>query len=344
MNFISRFLNTRMQTFITKVSAPHFNALKEDQERLMSELSASVTAATASIRRQLVFFETLRSFQAQVNESRTRESATGVADLAANNFPDELRRLIREEAGLEAIIPTSESVANLLVELEFMRINKLLLKPVFRALAGKRVLYAGQAYYNAWYLSRALRKLGWKADVLNWDTNQTSQIYYHGEDYRFDGIATDEVARNLSFYVTSLYSYDIFHFSNAHGICFGFSLQSLFEQHFGKYSEIHLLKDFGKKIVYSNNGCQDGVSQTSFSQWGLESVCSICRWRNEPTVCSDERNLTWGEFRNSVADFQCLLGGNRVDYNDVPRVHEVPEFYCVDKDIWHPLLEIPEAF
>ena len=34
-----------------------------------------------------------------------------------------------------------------------------------------RVLYAGQSYYNTWYLSRALRKLGWRADVLNWDTN-----------------------------------------------------------------------------------------------------------------------------------------------------------------------------
>ena len=32
-----------------------------------------------------------------------------------------------------------------------------------------RVLMVGQAYYNAWYLSRALRELGWKADVLNWD-------------------------------------------------------------------------------------------------------------------------------------------------------------------------------
>ena len=38
-----------------------------------------------------------------------------------------------------------------------------------------RVLYVGQAYYNAWYLSRALRKLGWKADVLNWDASPAAQ-------------------------------------------------------------------------------------------------------------------------------------------------------------------------
>jgi len=355
MSFISRLINLRMQTLFEKVSAPQINAIKDDHERLInaikedyerleSELSACVKASTASIKRQIVFAEALRNFQAQVSESYLKEGVTDMADVAANNFSDNLRRMVREAAGLEGTISAGESLQDLLAELEFIRINKALLRPVLQSLSGKRVLYSGQAYYNNWYLSRALRMHGWKADVLNWDTNLASQIYYHGEDYRFDGTGAEEVTRNLSFYVTSLYSYDIFHFSNAHGICFGLLLQALFEQHFGRYSEIRLLKDLGKKIVYSNNGCLDGVSQSSFAKWGPESVCSICRWRSEPMVCSDERNLEWGEFRNSVADFQCHLGGNRVDYNDDPRVHEVPEFYCLDKDFWHSEIEIPDAF
>ena len=47
------------------------------------------------------------------------------------------------------------------------------------------VLFAGQSYYHAWYLSRELRKLGWRADVLNWDVAPDSQGFYHGEDYAF---------------------------------------------------------------------------------------------------------------------------------------------------------------
>ena len=35
----------------------------------------------------------------------------------------------------------------------------------------KRILFVGHSYYHAWYLSRELRKLGWKADVLNIDKN-----------------------------------------------------------------------------------------------------------------------------------------------------------------------------
>jgi|APSaa5957512576_1039674.scaffolds.fasta_scaffold09438_3 glycosyltransferase involved in cell wall biosynthesis len=213
----------------------------------------------------------------------------------------------------------------------------------------RRVLFVGQAYYNTWYLSRALRKLGWKADVLNWDSSVASQGFYHGEDFKFEyNHARLREWEHLWFYFKSLFRYDIFHFSNAHGIVFGYLLHDLIiKWGFPAYSEIKLLKKLGKKIVYSNNGCLDGVSQTSFRTWptwNQEPVCDSCIWRNNPDVCSDERNLAWGKLRNSFADYQVNNGGNRLDYNDDPRVHDVPEFYCLDPDFWNPDLSIPDKF
>ena len=112
-----------------------------------------------------------------------------------------------------------------------------------------------------------------------------------------------------------------------------------------EYSEIRLLKILGKKIVYSNNSCLDGVSQSAFRRWpGPEPVCDSCRWRDEPLVCSDRLNLAWGKVRNELADFQCTMGGNRADYNDWATVHEVPEFYCLDPEIWRPDLPVPPEF
>lgn len=206
------------------------------------------------------------------------------------------------------------------------------------------VLYVGHAYYNPWYLSRALRALGWQADVLNWDANPDTQIYYHGEDFKFEYKSKSHIYKQLGFYLWALLRYDIFHFSNVNGIAFGFSLQAFFKKRLGEFSEIYLLKQYGKKIVYSNNGCMDGVSQSAFAKWGPESVCSICIWHDQPSVCSDNANLAWGKFRNSIADFQCLHGGNRIDYNVDHRIHETPEFFCLDKEFWHPQLEIPETF
>jgi hypothetical protein len=207
------------------------------------------------------------------------------------------------------------------------------------------VLFAGQAYYNAWYLSRELRKLGWRADVLNWDLNRSSDIYYHGQDFRLDGYnGRRTLWRHLAFYFLALSTYDIFHFSNRYGIKFSNRLHDYFAEHFGPGAEIRLLKRFGKKIVYSANGCLDGVAQSSFAAWGETPVCVDCRWRDVPEVCSDNRNLAWGKFRNEMADFQVLMGGNRVDYNTDPRCHEVPEFYCLDPDFWHPGLLIPTNY
>jgi glycosyltransferase involved in cell wall biosynthesis len=207
-----------------------------------------------------------------------------------------------------------------------------------------RVLYVGHSYYHTWYLSRELRKIGWRADVLNFDLNPGNDMYYHDEDFTFKNDTSEDRIFQLKFFLKSIVKYDIFHFSNAHGIVFGFYLHNLFAKHFGENSEIKLLKYLGKRIVYSNNGCLDGVSKTAFSQWGPINTCEICQWNSHPEVCSDERNLQWGKTRNELAVYQMTIGGNRVDYNDDPRVHEVPGFYCLDHHFWDPELRVPDKF
>lgn len=275
---------------------------------------------------------------------KNTRSGTLLPLVQAQRHSGALRAWVKKQAGIADAPDGQETVADLLTEIAFLKTHQRRLKPVFKALASKRVLYSGQAYYNAWYLSRALRDIGWQSHLLNWDASPTAQIYYHGEDTKFTVDASYDLERDLRFYVAAIYAYDVFHFSNKEGICFGFPVQNWFKEKFYKYAEIHLLKALGKIIVYSNNGCLDGVSQTSFRAWSDGAVCGICRWRDVPSVCSDARNLAWGKFRNAVADYQCLLGGNRVDYNAARTVHETPEFYCLDPEIWNPSLAIPQQF
>ena len=224
---------------------------------------------------------------------------------------------------------------DLLLEFEVLKTPPKLLLFVLRRLRCPRILFCGQSYYHAWYLSRELRKLGLKADVYNWDTNPIDQIYYHGSDFTLGKDVENTPDGILNFFLRSFYHYDIIHFSNPNGIFYGgsFNIQDIF-----------LLKKLGKKIIYYHSGCLDGVSQTSFSKWGPESVCSICSWQKNKSVCSDKRNLEWGIFRNKVADYQCTIGANRVDFNNDQRVHEMPEAFCLDKEIWNPDIRIPKAF
>ncbi len=317
----------------------HEQLKAELHEQLKAELHEQLKA---ELTQQLFLLNALPgrvdAFLAAVDAEKT----ANLLDVEAHAA--ELRRLVRSTAGLSPDVPDPPSAADLLAEFAFLHVAADTLRPAFKALASRRVFFCGQMYYYPWYLSRALRPLGWKADVYNWDANPGTQIYYHGQDFQLGDDVSQTLEGELGFYLASIYAYDIFHFSNAMGIAYGWRVESALESEYGEFANIYLLRRLGKVFVYSNNSCQDGVSQTAFSKWGPESVCSICRWQHEPSVCSDERNLKWGRFRNSVADFQCLLGGNRVDFNDDPRVHEVPEFYCLDPELWRPDIEIPESY
>jgi hypothetical protein len=207
------------------------------------------------------------------------------------------------------------------------------------------VLFVGQSYYHGWYLSRELRRLGWTADQLDFDHSPSGTELYHGHDFRVPpGNSSEVLSAHLDFLEYALDTYDVFHFSNAHGLAFGMQVQARFAELFDPGADIELLRAHGKKVVYANNGCLDGVAQSSFASWDAVPACSICPFRDEPAVCSDERNLAWGEFRNRMADLQVTTGGNRADFNNHARVHEVPEFYCLDPDLWSPDLVVPTNY
>jgi len=196
-----------------------------------------------------------------------------------------------------------------------------------------RILFVGGSYYNARFLSRELRKLGWKADTLAFVGSGEEQ---YEPDFLLNRGGWSNRIMVVKFFLYAVKHYDIFHFSGAHNL-------TLLDRRYRCW-DTRLLKRLGKKIVYSNNGCLDGVSQTSFRRWLPEPVCDSCVWRDVPSVCSDEKNLLWGKLRNEIADYQATLGGNRIDYNDDPRVHEVPEFYCLDPHVWDPDLLIPSNY
>jgi glycosyltransferase involved in cell wall biosynthesis len=138
--------------------------------------------------------------------------------------------------------------------------------------------------------------------------------------------------------------YDVVHFTGVNGIrLLNFLDPFLFKSEPLGW-DVEALRRGGLKIVYSNIGCLDGVSQTSFAKWSTPPVCDICKWRNVPEVCSDAKNLAWGRLRNHVSHYQVNIGGNRADLNLDPRVHEEPEFYCLDPQVWDPKIEIPSQY
>ena len=266
---------------------------------------------------------------------RVLQFDVGVSDGEGETYAATVRGYLRAETRWEV----GQAAAT--ARLDYMRLRT----------PGRRrpsVLFAGQSYYHAWYLSRELRKLGWRADVLNWDVAPDSQGFYHGRGLRVlvGRAAAQALGRRATRRSTCARSRGTTSSTSPTRTACGSatSCTTWVANRFHPYAEIELLRRLGKKIVYSNNGCLDGVSQTSFASWGDRPVCLDCPWRERPEICSDERNLAWGYNRNRLAHFQCNTGDNRKDYNDDPTVHEVPQFFCLDPEFWRPDLEVPERW
>jgi glycosyltransferase involved in cell wall biosynthesis len=112
----------------------------------------------------------------------------------------------------------------------------------------RSVLYVGQAYYNHWYLSRELRKLGWKADQLNLETNEKSAKYYHGEDVSFANSSYKETYKKLEYYLYALANYKYFHFANQFGIYFISDFDHLAEKNRSGFKKF-VLRFFLDRVV-----------------------------------------------------------------------------------------------
>lgn len=271
----------------------------------------------------------------------------------------------------------------------------------------KSIIFVGQAYYNAWLLSRELRNYGWNTALVNIDSNKANEKYYYGKDEDlYEPQGKSLFRHQVELLVNACSYYDVFHFSNSQGLYFfelsqlgsnkenrlgalflkwlkyifvarckmrpyqfldlliifkifkykqGYELTPIGEKVLfyiykkvafvlPEHWDIELIRLFGKKITYATNGCQDGVLRSTFSKWGPYDVCSICAWRDNKAVCSDEKNAKWGEFRNKYADAQITIGGNRADYNLTEKQFEVPEFYCLDEHHWNPIGLIPANY
>ena len=127
-----------------------------------------------------------------------------------------------------------------------------------------------------------------------------------------------DIARQLKFYARALRDYDIFHSANAHGLRFGHSLQRAF---------------VAVRRVGRDRSCSSVPARRSSTRTTVASMASPrrrsrlgCRSRRATTArgstcrTSAATRRTWpgAKLRNSLADYQITIGGNRADYNDDP--------------------------
>ena len=208
-----------------------------------------------------------------------------------------------------------------------------------------RVLFVGDCYYNFWFLSRELRKLGWTADTLRTSRSESDRIFLHDADVTFRYRGVLDKLRHWAFFLKAIWRYDAFHFYGVRNIRFfhrGFdwTLSQVFPENW----EVRLLRVLGKRVVYMAVNCVDGALQSSMLGLSGEVPCGACRWHDVPEVCSDATIAAWSEARNHLVDAIVGFGLCHKDYNATPQLREIPEAFCLDPGFWYPELMVPTNF
>lgn len=216
----------------------------------------------------------------------------------------------------------------------------------------RSVLFLHHSYYHFYYLAKALRARGWDALCVSVeDPGGAHRLYYHGEDLNLFS-----AHRPLYRYTQSQLQYNVREFFNH--ACKRFAMMhfsgdghmSFFPDNWGWDGDVPWdmveWRRSGKKIAYTVSGCNSGVAQSSVASWSRDGdgrpVCDKCVWQRHPDICSDAKNLRWGQTVTRLCDLVFAEGLPALDHLSGPGVIREPMTTCLDPDVWSPDLRVPE--
>jgi glycosyltransferase involved in cell wall biosynthesis len=211
---------------------------------------------------------------------------------------------------------------------------------------GRRsVLFLHNAYYNFYYLARALRARGWDALSASIEPADSPHAkFYHGEDVNLHDPDPQRFSSNIAeFFREVPRRFRMVHF-------YGRGHMSFFPERFDRHPDYDViptdflqLRQLGVKIGYTVCGCLDGVAQTSVNRWS-GGACNKCVWQNTPSICSDLGNLAWGHKLKLFCDLIATETFPALDYQGAPNCFREPLTSALDSEFWKPDLDIPDKY
>lgn len=209
----------------------------------------------------------------------------------------------------------------------------------------RSVVFIENSYYHFYYLARALRKRGWDAQVISFN-NPVGQWanYYHGYDLNLyhpdQGI--DAIQRE-AFFEVALSRFKLAHFCSDTIIAFKAANYRNPDP-----PELQEWISHGNYLACSIAGCNSCGSKATVRDWSLlggKSVCSCCPWDDRPDICTPEATLMNGQRAVKYCSFIAGEMNPALDYLNHPKaIMEPPFTFCLDTELWHPELSIPDEF
>jgi glycosyltransferase involved in cell wall biosynthesis len=198
-----------------------------------------------------------------------------------------------------------------------------------------RILHVHLALYQPWLISRALRKIGYKADYVIFEWAKKHGWLIHGYDFDLDYKKEKVISkiRSLGFFLWAIKNYDIFHFHRPSSFLPFPTPDSFFYGY-----DLAILRKLGKKIVYSHWGCNEGRIPSNFSKNGGEYICGFCKQRFGD--CSDKkvigRHYIQTKYANAIINHDPEFKDFNFGAVYIPGI--------IDTDLWKPDEDIPDKY
>ena len=203
---------------------------------------------------------------------------------------------------------------------------------------GRSILFLHHCYYHFSTLAAALRRRGWDAvSATVFPRDHPARQFMQGidVDLGISPVSGKNVNDIMDYLVQVPERFKMVHL---YGPTYFVppSTQSFM------WWDLSWLKRKGVKLGYTVSGCLDGVSPIEVNR-RTGGICGKCIHQLQPKRCSVEKNTALGFRLSRTFDLISL----ETDWRTPPRdqwPQSFPEFLtaCLDPDVWHPDLEIPE--
>ena len=201
----------------------------------------------------------------------------------------------------------------------------------------KSVLFFGHSYYNFKYLSRELRKRGWDALNVSIDIpNDPNNFFNHGPDINLYHSDLKTLRKNVKKFFFDISSrFQMVHFYGVGNLSlFNKVLRINCEKDNFIPLDLIYLKNNGLKIGFTTSGCLDGTSKSSFFKWS-NGCCKSCIWNNHPSICSDYKNMRWGQKRDQIVDLYATECMPALDFQNSENCFREPLTQALCEDKWN---------
>lgn len=207
----------------------------------------------------------------------------------------------------------------------------------------KSALFLHNNYYHFNCLSAGLRKRGWEAVTVSFESPDSVQRqFFHGEDINlFDADPAVMARKTRDFFRTVPERFGALHFyGQGYATFFGQYIENNGDPRIVPWDFLELRRH-RITIGYMPSGCMDGGLQSSIKAL-VEGLCEHCVWEGRSDICNDARSLAW----NRKLTLLCDWIGLECDHATPERINRKtvygPIVTTLDPERWCPDLTVPD--